>query len=166
MSSSTCGLFHPLESSRKRPRVGDVFVAEIDSGFIGGRVVAVDAQSSAISESKSLLLYIYDGIVKSPDVDAISLAPPVLLIPPVITNTVAWSRGYFQTIGNVPLSTDQLLDQHVFRSPSTKELWDERDTRLPATYAGHDYVGVKALDSYLTIEDAVSRALGFGPTIH
>jgi hypothetical protein len=50
-----------------------------------------------------VLLYFY--LAFSDDATNVPpLSPKALLIPPVITNRLGWSDGYFQTIGNVLLS--------------------------------------------------------------
>lgn len=168
MADTINHIFHVQDPSRKKVRLGDVFVAKLDEGFLHGRVVNLAALSSSYSTTPMLLLYFYQGLSISPEVfPTESFSPPKLIIPPVITNTMGWRRGYFQTIGNIELTPDQLLSRHVFRGlgHESEQFWDEYNSPVhSATLSGHQ-IGIKALDSYLTIEDSISRALGKGPTI-
>ena len=155
-------IFHEQERSRKKVRVGDVFVMKLDDGYLYGRVVSDTAMMDKFSDPEWLLLYVYAGVyADDTHIPREVISPPRLLIPPVITNRLGWRHGYFRTVGNLPIQSDQLLPRHVFRSPMSDELWDEGNARITAVEET-DLVGCKALDSYLSIEDSVSRALGYG----
>ena len=84
-----------------------------------------------------------------------------MLIPPLLTNNVGWTRGYFQTIGNRQLAAGEALDQHCFDAYGDG-YFDEYGQQLPAPVQP---VGVRAVHSFLTIEHELSVALGMGGTI-
>jgi hypothetical protein len=146
-----------LSPSRKRLAEGDIFVMRLlDLGYVFGRVVntkAVWAVGDGVGPAN--LLYVYAGLqaeMNPPD----HLRPEALLVPPLMTNRLGWSRGYFQTVGHEPLGPDDVLPVHCFRR-SNGEYFDERGRRLPGPV---EPVGLFGLHSYRTIDDDVSRALG------
>src|SRR3954452_9236707 len=120
-----------LSPSRKRLAEGDIFAMRVlDLGFVFGRVISTEAIWAVGGEDSGLanLLYIYSGVhteLNPPH----RLKPEALLIPPVMTNRLGWSRGYFQTIANRPLKPEDVLRVHCFRR-SNGEFYDERGSRL------------------------------------
>lgn len=155
-------LMQSLTATRKRPRVGDLFVLKLEEGFLSGRVIATDATFDP-SVSGLNLLYIYRGIEPvHPNLQPRYMDADALLIPPVITNNQGWLKGYFYTIGNVELTDDQLLPQHCFRGLGDGTYWDEYSNKLARAFPP---VGVHALDSYLTIENEIALALGKASTL-
>lgn len=112
--------------SRRKTVPGDVFSIKIPDGYLLGRVVANTAKSSPWDEPQLQLLYIYTGVRK--DLESITLEdfrPPNLLIPPVLTNRMGWTCGYYETLTNIPLESADLLKRHVFREPGKQNYWDE-----------------------------------------
>jgi hypothetical protein len=144
-----------LTPSRKRLNPGDVFVLQPDERYLFGRVIGTNTAVGPMTGC--ILTYIYRvrsasmQIPPRPD-----LSPDKLLIPPIMTNRLPWSRGYFETIAHVPLEAGDVLTQHCFRSSGGK-YYDEANNELPGPI---EPVGVRGLHSYRTIDDAVSDALG------
>lgn len=143
-----------LRPSRKRLREGDVFALKPPGdAFYFGRVIDTDARPLR-SIGGGILIYIYSGSAKvrvAPE----RLSPLELLVPPIMTNRLAWSRGYFETIEHRPIREGDVLDAHCFRD-SYGRLWDERGTPLAEAV---EPVGDAGLHSLRTIDDAISRAL-------
>lgn len=73
-----------------------------------------------------------------------------------MTNTLPWSRGYFETLENRPLETGEVLREHCFRSSKGK-YYDEHSNELSGPV---EPCGDWGLQSYRTIDDEISDALG------
>ncbi len=107
----------------------------------------------------AILIYVYRRcFVSREPPDRSLLSCNDLLVPPMMTNRLPWSRGYFETVGYWPLDTDDVLPQHCFFSPVRGRYFDEAVNELPGPV---EPVGDYGLHSYRSIDDAVSEALGF-----
>jgi len=82
-----------------------------------------------------------------------------LLVPPLGTNRLPWTRGYFETVDHRVLGSEERLPVHCFRdlTAATERFLDERGRALGAPV---EPVGDYSLHSFRTIDDAVSEALG------
>lgn len=102
------------------------------------------------------LIYLYRA--SSDDSSVIpTLWPSELLVPPLFTNRLPWSRGYFQTVGHAPLTRWDVLPTHIFFRLMPEQFVDEDGQRVPDPgYAVAPY----GLGSFRAIDDAVSAALG------
>lgn len=155
-----------LEKSRRAPVAGDIFAMlppDAPRRFLYGRVIATDATSGPMKDC--ILIYIYRA--RSPDVvgpyrDATQLRPVPelfrgqLLVPPMMTNKLPWTKGYFAFVEHRPLTPMDRLPQHCFRD-TRGWYYDEYSNRLPGPVVP---VGGFGLESYRTIDDEVSKALG------
>lgn len=153
--------------SRQKVIPGDIFSIKLPSGYVLGRVIATDAKSSEWDEPHLHLLYIYRGVRKgATDFKLEEFRPPSLLLPPIITNRLAWSRGFYQTVGHADLEAADKLECNIFLRPGHNDYWDENANPVDASLV-HDQsmVGFQGLSSYMTIEHYISIALGLGPTI-
>jgi hypothetical protein len=102
-----------------------------------------------------VLVYLYDA--SSPDKTKIpNLRRDELLLPPLATNRLPWSRGYFETVESRPLKASDVLPVHCFRS-FTGRYFDESGNPIDIPV---EPVGEFALQSYRSIDDLVSDALG------
>lgn len=143
-----------LRKTRTRPAAGDIFVMRPPDGmFVYGRVISTDAPGPL--GAGCVLIYVYDA--RTGDTHPV---PPLsvdrLLVRPIMTNNLPWSRGYFETIENRPLSRGDRLPQHCFKD-SRGWYFDENGRRLDHPTKP---IGVWGLDSFRTIDDEVSEALG------
>ena len=149
-----------LNASRRAPRAGDVFVLRpAGHGFFVGRVIDPRANLFGF-RGPVVLAYIYATEYDTPLIPApAAMNYRDLLIPPLGTNRLPWSKGFFETIGNVPLRADDVLSRHVFHRTSL-----DRDQYLDQAgnpvVPADEPIGTWGLDSYRTIDDAVSDALG------
>lgn len=143
-----------LQPSRRRVCPGDVFaMLPADGRFLFGRVISVDANPLGVG--RGILIYVYRvrAALKHPVPE---LRRNELLIPPMITNRLPWSRGYFETVERRALLIEDALTQHCFRD--LRGLYrDELGVSLPGPV---EPVGEWGLESYRTIDDAIAQALG------
>ena len=144
-----------LKKSRKKVKAGDVFAFQIREGeFMYGRVISLEAKIGGFENV--ILLYIYDA--RSAQKDSV---PPLdkleLLIPPLGTNRQPWLKGYFETVATGPLAQQDVMPVHCFKDHLTGRFFDDLGNELPRMT---EPCGEYALDSYRTIDDAVSTALG------
>jgi hypothetical protein len=146
-----------MEPSRRKPQPGDVFAMQLpDDQYVLGRVIRNDAMASW-SGQRVVLVYVLGPVRESMRLpDRVELLPPNLLIPPLMTNRLPWSRGYFKTLGNVPIRPGEVLDRHCFETSSGR-FYDEYLNELPGRIEPCSHWG---LHSYRTIDDAISRAIG------
>lgn len=149
-----------LKETRRAPQVGDIFVMEPpDGSFLYGRVIDI---SAAIGPMKGcILIYVYRAR-SSEKVPIPELLRGQLLVPPMMTNRLAWTKGYFELIENRPLTPMDRLPQHCFARSWTDppQYFDEAGKRLLEPTPP---VGEYGLQSYRTIDDHVSQALGIPP---
>lgn len=149
-----------LKPSKKKPMPGDVFALQLaGEQFLFGRVISTDAQwTLAESAGPAVLIYIFRDRSDDKAVpDRSLLRPERLLVPPIMTNRLPWSRGYFETVANMPLAPGDVLAQHCFLSASRGRYFDEHGTELAGPI---EPVGDHGLHSFRTIDDQVSAALG------
>jgi len=146
-----------LRPSRRKLAVGDVFVVKpIRHPFLFGRIIRTDA---ALFGQGNLLLYFYDAWSDDAQ-DVPSLTRDRLLMPPVVTNRLGWSRGFFNHVENRPLTSGDVLPVHCFVSNVYRDgprYFDEFRNQLPGPVPP---VGDRGLHSYRTIDDEISRVLG------
>jgi hypothetical protein len=147
-----------LSPSRKKPKPGDVFAMQLtDDQFVFGRVVSTEAHAGPAMPG-AVLIYVYRTRSDTKEVPAAEeMRPDRLLVSPIMTNKQPWSKGYFETLANVPLGEDDVLDQHCFRR------WDGRylDEDLNELPGPREPVGDYGVHSFRTIDDEISDALGF-----
>lgn len=147
-----------LKPSRAKVKPGDLFVMKmaIDS-YLVGRVISVEAiWTFAVGADPAILIYIYRDRAESKE-NIPKVRRDRLLVSPILTNRLPWSRGYFETVGNWPLGPEDVLPRHCFKDVLRGRYFDDRGRELPGPI---EPVGVFALDSYQTIDDQVSDALG------
>src|ERR1700742_191063 len=90
-----------LRESRKGPERGDIFVMQLpDESYLFGRVILAGVSQGSAPMPGANLIYIYAHRAPTPTIDERNLLPGRLLIPPVWTNDLGWTKGYFQTLAN------------------------------------------------------------------
>jgi hypothetical protein len=85
------------------------------------------------------------------------MRPDRLLVSPIMTNRLPWTRGYFETLANVPLEVGDVLPRHCFLSASRGRYFDDAGNELAGAI---EPVGDYALHSFSTIDDQISDKLG------
>jgi Immunity protein 26 len=144
-----------LKKSQRQPEVGDVFVMQLDGkNFLFGRVVSIDANPLGVGGG--ILIYIYRA--KAPCKTSVpTLDRNCLLIPPLITNKLPWSRGYFEYIQARPIAMGDVLAHHHFWDPLRGVFRDEQGNVAPDP---SEPCSTWGLHSFQTIDDELSKKLG------
>ena len=150
-----------LTPSRKRLQPGDIFaMLPPDGKYLFGSVIATDARVGPME--KLVLIYIYAS--RSDDKQAgidLPLVVEDLLVPPTLTNRLPWSRGYFESIGTREISELDVMRPHWFKNRTYGTYFDAHSMPLSGPPdVPERLVGRQALNSYRTIDDSVSSALG------
>jgi Immunity protein 26 len=147
----------PLKPSRKKQSPGDIFAMRlVDDRYLFGRVISTEAKAGW-SLSGSILIYIYRVVVDGPELPPMDqLTRDNLLVPPIMTNALPWSKGYFETVAQAGLAATDVLSRHCFRSSSGK-YYDEKCVELAGEVQP---CGDWGLHSFRTIDDEISYALG------
>jgi hypothetical protein len=150
-----------LRRSRKPLSAGDIFAMQLPNEFyLFGRVILVEPPYQKAPGPSCNLIYIYaaQSQVKAPDLN--ELTSDKLLIAPMWTNRLGWTRGVFETVTNQPLRSSDLLKQHCFWDPLRNGYLDEEGLLLNGQ---SEPCGEWGLVSYRYIDNRISDALGFPP---
>jgi hypothetical protein len=143
-----------LRKSRRPPRRGDIFVvAPPDGLFLYGRVIATGVVAGGFPNSN--LIYLY-GARSADKANIPELLRGQLLVPPMLTNNLPWTKGYLEFLQNRPIAPLDRFPQHCFED-TRGWYFDEQGKRLTKP---SDPVGQWGLQSFRTIDDEISKALG------
>jgi hypothetical protein len=150
--------FRVLKPSKRKPVPGDIFAMQLpDSSYLMGRVISTTARIYS-GGGNLVMLYVFKTRFNRKEVpNRSALRTENLLLPPKLTNYLGWVRGYFETIASFPLEEGEVLPTHCFYDPLYRKYFDESNNELPGPI---EPVGDYVLDSYRTIDDAVSDAIG------
>lgn len=144
-----------LKPSRKKLNRGDIFVMQPEENlYVFGRVIRTDAMIGPFTGCN--LIYVYDAHSSTKD-NVPELRPSRLLVSPIMTNRQAWLKGYFETVARSPLTPEDILPQHCFRS-SNGDYFDEANHQLPGPV---EPVGDWGVASYASIDQEVRSSLDF-----
>ena len=150
------GNLRVLKRSRKPVLLGDIFVLQVrDDEYIFGRVVRTDAMHMGFKDC--VLIYIYKAY--STDKYVIpELDKNELLLPPMLTGPYMWTKGYFQTVENRPMSPHDVFAQHCFYSIRWGGSYMDADNnRLPERIEPCGFYGITVSQG---VDREVSQALG------
>ncbi|MBE6754655.1 MAG: hypothetical protein E7559_09980 [Ruminococcaceae bacterium] len=146
-----------MHKSRKKPCVGDVFVLQPFSGtFYFGKVIQSDLQSDDSFIRGMFLVYIYDYSSTKKEI-VTDFENSDFLIAPMIINTQPWLKGYFETIGNIPVTVQERNVEYGFWDVIKKHYVDIKGNVLDSPPKYHSIYG---LGSYGIITKEVFKALG------
>jgi hypothetical protein len=144
-----------MKRHRYLPKKGDIFYMQIPAGnYLFGRVIMPDFDSGPMP--KASLVYIYDWQSSAPFPEYSNLLPCRLLIEPVWTNRLGWTRGYFQHVENRAIAEQDLLRRHCFFSVARQKYVDESGGTLDQRF---EPCGEWSLASYRWMDDRISDAL-------
>jgi len=148
--------------SRKKPKPGDVFTLQVkDNLFYYGKVIKTNINSSNVLLRGWNLIFLYKYSTTCIENERLDLlSHQELLLPPVITNNKGWYDGYFLTIGNVPVSGEELSLDYGFWDDIRKNYRNEEGTVLNNEPA---YAASYSLVSYGGIGRGIHRLLNNEP---
>lgn len=146
----------PMGKSRKPPKEGDVFLVQPFSRvYYYGKVIRTHLESADSCVRGMNLIFLYDRRADGRDIPD-ELGGGDFLIPPVIINRLPWSRGYFETVGNAPVTEDEKNASYGFWSFQKKRFVDVGGVplaRKPRCWS--DY----GLASYAVVGEKIQAAL-------
>ena len=145
-----------LSPSRKKPKIGDVFVIKpVGHDYYFGQVIKTDVDSG-FSKVNNFLIYVFNSTSK--DFAAVpKLSRTNLLISPMVVNMKPWTLGYFQFVRNNPLT--EVLPEHSFLCPIRKVYFNEYGQKQAKSVDGI-LAGRSGLASYRAVSEEVSQVLG------
>jgi hypothetical protein len=147
-----------LKKSRVAPTVGDVFAMQLpDDSYVFGLVVRADIALPYAPMPGANLIYIYKDRYSDLRPDPAKLWPGRLLLPPIWTNALGWSRGYFQNVDRIEVDSQRCLPRHCFWRAASKQYVDVTGKPISDRV---EPCGSWGLVSYRWIDDHVSDALG------
>jgi len=126
-----------------------------DDKYLFGRVISTEAKVGPSITANLIYVFKARSAVKSVPDDS-ELRPDRLLIAPLMINRLPWSKGYIETLLNRPLAEGEVLSQHCFSS-SGGRYYDELSREISGPI---EPCGLWGLNSYRTLDDDISEALG------
>lgn len=116
----------PMQKTRKRPKIGDVFVVQpLRDRYYFGKVLETNIQGTNVMFEGMVLICLYDHVSEDRMLPE-SLDAYPLRISPTVVNYQGWLKGYFETVGNIPLSErEKNLDYGFYEREDPVELIEE-----------------------------------------
>ena len=145
-----------LQPSRKKPKEGDVFIIQPkeDVFFLGLVVKAKMALNDPIMNGGHLI-FIFNYLSRKKEIPE-NLLSYDLLISPQIVNNQGWLKGYFETIGTIPINSQDIEKNYGFWDIVTKQYVDELGKPLPSEPNMFSDYG---LGSYGSVSVAIKETL-------
>ncbi len=110
--------FQIIKKSKAQPCEGDIFVVSVIEGqYLYGRVLQANIKSKASSFfNQKNVIVIFNQRTESLSLEDYHADYSDLLIRPMIVDNAYWSRGYFYTVANIPLTEEEIhLDLGFYR---------------------------------------------------
>ncbi len=147
-----------MRKSDRKPEIGDVFVVQPqENEYYLGKVIESNVISENLNFKGMNLIYLYNcrsSVKQLPE----KMMDCKLLLPPTVVSTAPWKNGYFETIGNIPVSAiEKTVDFGFF------EHFDKKDVyfNLAGEQLEHkpQYTDFNGLSSFRTIGKEMQRLL-------
>jgi hypothetical protein len=146
-----------IKRGKSPPKEGDIFAMQLPSDrYIFGRVVLAEPPRQRAPGPGVYLIYIYKAESGSKQPSFALLSTAHLLLAPIWTNRLGWTKGYFHTVANISIQKEMLLLTHCFRRHDGSYL-DEQGRQLSQP---SDPCGEWGVVSYRWIDDHISDVLG------
>ncbi|MEK3885840.1 immunity 26/phosphotriesterase HocA family protein [Paenibacillus sp. PL2-23] len=103
-----------MKKSRKQPVEGDVFVIQPKKNhYYFGKVIRTNIQGKNLNFQGMNLIYVYNCFSQEKKIPA-NLEACEMLFPPTVVNFQGWLKGYFETVGNQPVTIKELNVDYGF----------------------------------------------------
>src|SRR5690606_22860027 len=103
-----------MKKSRKPPVEGDVFVIQPkENNFYFGKVIKTKIESTNQAFTGMNLIYLYNCLSHAKEIPA-NLDEHELLFAPTVVNFQGWLKGYFETVGNQPVTDKESCVDYGF----------------------------------------------------
>ncbi|TCN60759.1 hypothetical protein D0809_02535 [Flavobacterium circumlabens] len=113
----------PVNKKHKEwPKEGDVFYFSLSDGRFGYGMVSL-GKIDVGPFKNAILIYIYNNFTPLLDENT-SLNKHNLLLPPIITDTSCWKKGYFAKIRNLEKNEMDTYPHHYFKNPIRNKIYD------------------------------------------
>jgi len=146
------------KGTRRHPENGDIFYMRLPTGnYLFGRVRFAEASREKAPMPGATLIYIYSWQSPTPQPDYTMLRRDRLLIPPLWTNRMSWTKGYFQHVENRAGDDRIIFGPSCFHDKFRDRYVNEHGNRVSGRA---EPCGSWALVSYRGIDDRVSDAVG------
>ncbi|MWC27055.1 immunity 26/phosphotriesterase HocA family protein [Paenibacillus sp. MMS18-CY102] len=111
-----------MKKSRKRPVAGDVFVIQPkESHFYFGKVIQTNIQGKNLNFVGMNLIYMYNCLSHRKEIPT-NLDEHELMFAPTVVNFQGWLKGYFEKVGNQPVTVkEQNVDYGFFDDFETQD---------------------------------------------
>ena len=145
-----------MSMSRKYPKEGDIFLVQpLHNVYYYGKVIQTQIRSRNSCVNGMNLIFIYDESSDTKDIPD-DLSHCNFLISPVIINKLPWSRGYFETIGNICVTEYERKIPFGFWNFQSKTFVNAEG--VPLTYKPK-YWSDYGLASYAVVGEKIQDAL-------
>lgn len=154
--------------TRREKNVGDVFVCSVHDGvYYYGKILKVGVEHERLIPSEGcLLVCIYRECTNKKTLDDFKGNANDLMFSPKIVYPQYWSNGYFETIGNVPLTkAEKELDYGFWEQKILKE--EGCFVKEDGTCLDHKpkYFDIFGTSLYLGIYREIKKALIIDPSL-
>ena len=151
-----------LKQSRKKLRAGDIFVFSLrqeKDRYRFGKIINTETNIGGFVDCSIILIYLYN-VFSYEKQNIPNLNKNDLLLAPLGINRLPWIKGYFENVGFEEVTTKNTLSIHCFKdSFKRKETYfNEFGKQIKKAKV---MIGEYGLHSFMTIDDAVSEALGY-----
>ncbi|WP_055106617.1 immunity 26/phosphotriesterase HocA family protein [Paenibacillus ihumii] len=143
-----------MKKSRKKPQEGDIFVIQPkENHYYFGKVIKTNIQGKNLNFEGMNLIFMYNCLSHNKEIPR-NLDEFEFLFAPTVVNFQGWLKGYFETVGNQPLTVKELnVDYGFYDDPERQDrfynLEGERILHKPkyldfVGLASYGYVGRQA----------------------
>lgn len=147
-----------IKRSTKKPEKGSIFtMLPPDGKYLFGRVIEAALPRARAPMPGANLIYIYAARSHTKEPPFAQLIRSRLLVAPIYTNRMAWTKGIFATVAKTEINKSDLLQQHCFWDALRKRYIDVDQRPLDDPV---EPCGSWGLVSFRKIDDLLSDALG------
>ena len=160
--------FVVLKRTRREKKVGDVFVCSVQDGvYFYGKILNACVKHNKFDDYNGcIVVCIYKENTDKKTLDDFKGNVDDLLVEPTIVYPQYWSKGYLETIGNVPLTNEEENLDYGFWD--RKVLGDDGYfVKEDGTYLDHEpkHFSLMGITLYLGLYKKIKKALIIDPSL-